>query len=280
MSIQVLNIFSFIRARVREISSGDSYKDKLNLLAYAVFRFLPKSLRDKINIMSKLTSHLITSTTLRYGYGKLKVAALDEESLNMCAYGYERWIWRYLKPKQGDVFLDVGAHIGLHTMVAAYKVGDEGLVIAIEPAPANYLFLLKNIKLNNLNNVIPLNVAAWSSNCTLSLNLSKYSGWHSIVFASHVQEKIKVRAVKLDDILLPRLRRLDWIKIDVEGAEIECLKGLRKSILKWRPKIAIEVCENNVSRLKSLLEELNYESHIIRKLSSYIRVYEFFLFPR
>lgn len=71
-------------------------------------------------------------------------------------------MWNFIQLRKGDVFIDVGAHIGKYTILVAKIVGKEGLVIAIEPNPENYETLLENIKLNNLKNVIAVNIAAWN----------------------------------------------------------------------------------------------------------------------
>lgn len=74
---------------------------------------------------------------------------------------YGCWIWDYLKPQKGDVFLDVGAHVGEYALEVAKIVGEKGLVVAIEPDFANYAVLKRSIEMNKTRNVIVVNVAAW-----------------------------------------------------------------------------------------------------------------------
>src|ERR687884_1985050 len=83
----------------------------------------------------------------------------------------ENEIIELFRPKQGDIVVDVGAHIGRYTIIASKRVGANGKVIAIEAHPGNYEMLNRNIKLNNLSNVIALNYAVYSKEETIKLYL-------------------------------------------------------------------------------------------------------------
>ncbi|HEX6028665.1 MAG TPA: FkbM family methyltransferase, partial [Nitrososphaeraceae archaeon] len=75
---------------------------------------------------------------------------------------HEDVIIEYFRPKEEDVVVDIGAHIGRYTIIASKRVGANGKVVAIEADPSNFELLNRNIKLNQLTNVIPLNYAAFS----------------------------------------------------------------------------------------------------------------------
>ena len=68
-------------------------------------------------------------------------------------------IIEHFHTKEGDIVVDVGAHIGRYTIISSKRIGQSGKVIAIEPHPSNFEMLNRNIKLNGLTNVIPLNYA-------------------------------------------------------------------------------------------------------------------------
>ena len=70
---------------------------------------------------------------------------------------HEDVIIQYFHPKEGDVVIDVGAHIGRYTIIASKRVGPNGKVIAIEADPSNFEMLNRNIQLNRLANVTTLN---------------------------------------------------------------------------------------------------------------------------
>ena len=86
--------------------------------------------------------------------GKIDIWALSELS--------EPYMTKYFKPKEGEIALDVGAHVGKYALYGAKLVGDKGVVIAIEASSKNYLQFLKNIKLNGFKNIIALNYAAFN----------------------------------------------------------------------------------------------------------------------
>jgi predicted RNA methylase len=72
---------------------------------------------------------------------------------------HEDEIIEHFSPKKGDIVIDVGAHMGRYTIIASKRVGENGKVVAIEAHPGNYEMLKRNIKLNKLTNIIPLNFA-------------------------------------------------------------------------------------------------------------------------
>jgi FkbM family methyltransferase len=137
-------------------------------------------------------------------------------------------------PNEGDVVIDIGAHIGLYTIIGSKRVGTQGKVVAIEAHPGNFEMLNRNIKLNQLTNVIPLNYAVYSKETKIKLYLpSGESGFtkYNTIMPNWIntQEKfVEVNANTLDYLLqLNKIRQeeINWIKIDVEGAEFEVLKG-------------------------------------------------------
>jgi FkbM family methyltransferase len=140
-------------------------------------------------------------------------------------------IERFL-PKDGDIVVDIGAHIGLYTIISSKRVGFNGKVIAVEAHPENFEILNRNIQLNQLTNVIALNYAAYSEEERLKLYLpsgeSGFTKYNTIMpkFAKRDEKFIEVTAKPLDKLLQSNgISAVNWIKIDVEGAEFEVLKG-------------------------------------------------------
>jgi len=103
------------------------------------------------------TLNLSVENSIEVKINDIKIKISDVSSLRVVNPTFENWIRPCLNPKEGDVFIDIGAHIGRYTLEAAKAVGEKGKVIAIEPHPSNFKILNENIKLNNLNNVITLN---------------------------------------------------------------------------------------------------------------------------
>lgn len=163
-------------------------------------------------------------------------------------------------PKEGEVVVDVGAHIGRYTLRASRLVGDKGKVIAVEAEPSNFAALLYNLKLNEANNVIPLDLAAWDCETTLELYIETSSTTHSLVRPR--AKSIEVKARPLDNVLEELgVEKVDWLKIDVEGAEVEVLRGLEKT-LSQNPnlKLLVEIhSDETLAQCLSILEKPGYE---------------------
>src|ERR1044071_8343119 len=146
----------------------------------------------------------------------------------------ENEIIELFRPKQGDIVVDVGAHIGRYTLIASKRVGENGKVIAIEAHPGNYEMLNRNIKLNGLTNVTTLNYAVYSKESKIKLFLpggkSNHTIYNTLISSRATNEEkfVEVNANTLDGLLLQggiNHAEVNWIKIDVEGAEFEVLKG-------------------------------------------------------
>jgi len=165
-----------------------------------------------------------------------------------------------------DIFIDVGAHIGKYTIPLG-KILKRGLIIALEPHPLNFHFLKKNVELNGLSNAVLLNVAAFSYDCLLPFYLGRSSLTHSLMrqFAESTTI-IPVRATSLDtliqDISLSmnvEISRIRFVKIDVEGAELEVLKGMRRILREIRPLLIVEVRKENLKEFLKIMYMYSYE---------------------
>ena len=143
--------------------------------------------------------------------------------------------------KSTDTVVDVGAYIGDFTIFAARKAR-QGRVLAIEPFPDNYNLLQKNIRINNLRNVIAINKALSDENGTEKIYIAKInSGGHSTVKEYISGDSLEVRSVTLSRIITDyKVKKIDFLKMDCEGAEYKILFGTPKSILNKVDKIVME----------------------------------------
>jgi len=143
--------------------------------------------------------------------------------------------------KQGMHVLDVGANVGYFSMLAASLVGPAGSVLAIEPNAGNVKLLEASRRANCFANITVLQTAAGSETGLLVLNTS-YSNGTTAPLSDDLGSLIDattVPCVRIDDVA-PKGRRIDFIKIDVEGAEYTALSGARELIRRDRPAIASE----------------------------------------
>ncbi|WP_342821481.1 FkbM family methyltransferase [Desulfurococcus sp.] len=161
-----------------------------------------------------------------------------------------------------SVFIDIGAHIGKYTLLAARK---GVLVIAIEPHPLNFYYLKKAVHKNMLEQkVICVNAAAYNSRQKLRLYLSRSSDSHSILSKPWMGKSIEMLGLSLDYIVKRlKLRRIDLIKIDVEGAELQVLEGSIETLHKYKPRLVVEVFPLNIARLMETLNRYGYEIKLL-----------------
>ena len=170
-------------------------------------------------------------------------------------------IERFL-PKQGDIVVDIGAHMGRYTIISSKRVGANGKVVAIEAHPNNFEMLNRNIKLNQLTNVVPLNYAVYSKETKIKLYLpeveSGYTIYNTIMSnRARTEDKfVEVNANTLDYLLqLKGIMEVNWIKIDVEGAEFEVLQGAT-NVLSKSKDIALLIEVHGPDNYRPILEFL------------------------
>lgn len=174
---------------------------------------------------------------------------------------YEIWKNKCYKEAQiskGDIVVDIGAHIGGYTVLAA-KLGAR--VIAYEAAPGNYELLVRNLSLNGCNNIKAYNSAVSSDSGEIMLNIdTKGSTLHSIHNDSSFSRKIKVPAIDLHQVFVRnKLKRIDILKIDTEGSEYAIVLHTHADDLRKIGKIILEYHDyfnhgHNKSELKALLK--------------------------
>lgn len=151
------------------------------------------------------------------------------------------FVQRFLKP--GMTVLDLGAHHGLYTLLASKCVGRDGKVIAFEPSPRERKALRLHLKLNRCKNVDVQELALGDKQTTADLHVvDDWAAGCNSLRPPDVAARttpVPVSIVRLDDWLIEhRIERVDFIKLDVEGAELTTLKGAAK-LLKRAPRPAI-----------------------------------------
>jgi FkbM family methyltransferase len=161
--------------------------------------------------------------------------------------------------KDARLFIDAGAHVGYYTLLAS-KIAKE--IISIEPNPFNYKLLKFNLRINKIKNAYALNIAASNYNGETGIFIPKLKG-RIATDESRLDNnisKIKIKVVKLDDLLLKIGKNPDVIKIDVEGSEMQVLEGLQETLRKGVKCLMIEVhSEENKAEVISFLKSLGYK---------------------
>ncbi|HZB99699.1 MAG TPA: FkbM family methyltransferase [Nitrososphaeraceae archaeon] len=181
--------------------------------------------------------------------------------------GHEGHIVGRFTPKEGDIVIDIGAHIGRYTITSSKQVGNTGKVVAIEADPDNFELLKRNIALNNLTNVLPLNYAAFSTRTRIKLYEQSASAKYNSVMltrAAKTKNYVEVNADTLDSILKQNgINQVNWIKIDVEGAEYEVLKGSTEMLSGENVSLLVEIHNiedpSHYYNIVDFLKHRNYE---------------------
>jgi len=156
----------------------------------------------------------------------------------------------------GMTVIDVGAHQGRYAIQFSRHVGETGLVVAVEPEPRNLELLTRNLELNGIHNVRAIRAACWSSR--ESLQLSRHSTLDLCRVSKSPDRNGDLIGLPLDDLVEElALSRVDQLKIDVEGAELEVLEGGRKMLREFRPRLFVE-CHRTLSQLFNWLQRQSY----------------------
>lgn len=188
----------------------------------------------------------------------------------------------YVRP--GMTVLDIGANAGFLTLLLADLVGPTGRVFCFEPCPETYKLLEKNIRANDLKYVRTFPVALSNRNGTAVLTrnprndgantLGDLSASADLAGWDVEQLKVQVPTLTLDDFLEEQdVERVDFVKIDVEGAETMVFEGARRLLSRPdAPAIVCEVADRNqrsvgrtCSDLRSMLYSFGYRSYRLRK---------------
>ncbi len=183
----------------------------------------------------------------------------------------ETAILKYLV-KQGDTVLDIGANIGMYTRLFSKLVGTSGSVHAFEPVPLTYEYLIFNIDRERYKNVITYNNAVSDKIGICSIILPDIGT--SDIYQSRIGKsedisgkEFLVPSIKLDFLYPHCFSSVDFIKCDVEGAELLVLKGAKKLLEENKPKILCEIGANakefgyTSKDIFSFLANLDYNSY-------------------
>lgn len=212
---------------LRRLVRGDKKADYLSFLRAIGVRFKVVHVND-YRMKIDLNDNVITPSLFMYG----------------CWEPYESQLMTTLL-RPGMTVIDIGAHVGYHSLLAARVVGSTGRVISFEPSPGNFDLLANNIRINGLSKIIHAeNAALGDFSGELDLYLSSYNtGDHRIystlsdddeIFnAGALRQSVRVAVMALDEYLGERdISKVDIVKIDVQGAEMGVLSGMKKTLLR------------------------------------------------
>ena len=154
------------------------------------------------------------------------------------------------------VILDIGANYGFISLALQTNLNETTMIHSFEPHPAIFKTFQKSVFENKMNNITLNNVAIGSEDCDIVLNL--YGQTSNILGSNeNIKGKVTIEQINLDNYILVNNIQPNFIKIDVDGYEMNVLKGLRQTITKFKPIMVIET--NDDYEVLNFLKECNYK---------------------
>ncbi len=151
--------------------------------------------------------------------------------------------------KEKDLIIDVGGYIGDFSVYISRFTKNK--IYCLEPSKLNYNFVLENIKINNIKNIVPINMAVTKDGRNVSIRSATDSNFISSIYPrvnhepfeiSKIENKGDIRSVTLEDFIRNnKIQKIDLLKIDVEGAEYEILFNLLDNVFEKIDKILAEI---------------------------------------
>lgn len=195
------------------------------------------------------------------------------------AFAYGSWETEVVEVIQQNVargmtVLDIGAQSGFYSLLLSKLVGPGGKVVAFEPLPANFRLLEENIRLNDLTNVTVRHeaVVERSGGMNFEFPLNEPGLIAGPVLPGDSQGSFAVEGIALDDCFSENRLPIHFIKMDVEGAELEVLRGALKVLNAFHPNMVIEL--HNMEKYAgphpaaALVQELGYEIRWVGEIAS------------
>ena len=219
------------------------------------------------------------------GYPK-KICGIEcriDESLRRYDTDGEEEVQEILKShlKSGDFYIDIGANVGLHVMLAAHYLEGSGKIFAFEPVPTNLRLLKRNLKLNRILDRCEIFQCALTATGDGEIEMTVEPGFSpaASLAENFDGEKVTVLTRTLDECLEPRGPVPALIKIDVEGAEHEVLKGATET-LRRGPTLLIEVHTfalpsfgSSPEAINQFLAEFGYVEEALTEMESHLGEY-------
>ena len=237
-----------------------------NLAQWQVRRRVGSKLRRILRIIPKIKSG--PGNGLRFDAGS--------GSEHFLSGAYERPVQEAIASmvRSGDVCYDIGANLGFFSLLFSRFAGPGGSVYAFEPVPGNADAIERNARINGLENVKILRIALCQVDGTAELLLAHHVGGATLQSAGvppDLAGSLMVHTASVDTLVRNQeLPPPNIVKIDVEGAELDVLRGMERVLRNWAPAVIAEVddqtaagCEQKVSSCQTFLRGLGYHVELL-----------------
>lgn len=148
----------------------------------------------------------------------------------------------------GMTFVDIGAHVGYMSLVAAAAVGPTGRGIAVEPAPGNFELLQANLARNGAGHVVAIPAAAWSTTGPVPFSLDEFNTGDHRAYPRPGTEPLEVPGYALDDVI-PDDMTVHVVKVDAQGTDHLALQGMARTLARCRPTMVVEYWPPGITEL-------------------------------
>jgi FkbM family methyltransferase len=208
-------------------------------ISWDVYFIIPKKERV-IRVFNDFRYHFT-----QFGY--ITRVLYSKSHIAKTKYGFEYKTFeafeKYLK--QGDIVIDIGANVGVYSLLSSSLVGEKGQVIAFEPSKITFDALNENIHLNRCKNISSHQLALSNTEGVIRFGAVENDAMNFIDInnSNNIGEQVPMNT--LDNFVQNhKIERIDFIKIDIEGAELLCFEGSKNTLTKMRPIILMECNEN------------------------------------
>ena len=250
---------NYVRTKKRSLSSA----------LKGIFHWISTSLLKKKEFKTEITElklSLILPSPTTFSYHIAKYGSWDGFISN--------WIINKFSNQHSLYLIDIGANFGWYTCLFASLGGENNNIFSIEPSPDNLFFLKENINKNKLKNISLIESAVGEKNSSLPLYFanSKNPGAHSLIKDTPQQNsKTKYLKVKVNtlDSLFEDIEIIHLMKIDIEGFEINALKGgletlkkVQNLLIEFSPHLW-EDSYNDAKNFFTILSDIGFKPHIL-----------------
>ena len=220
-------------------------------LGNAAFKLYPPSVDEQSYSagVNKITSSTKKGLVLIEGF-KLKPAS---EAI-FASFRVEQYrLPEIVEPEQGDWVLDLGGFFGETAFWFSKRVGEMGKVFCFEPVSENYRVLEENLRTNKVKNIVPMKMAVGDFTGEIRISGSDSGATFSEAGAT-------VPCISIDEYVSRfQLKKVNMIKMDIEGYELNALKGAKETLKRFRPKLAISVYHkgDDLPKIPFFIEQLS-----------------------
>lgn len=248
-------MFNFIESILILLFASKGLKNKIRFIFYLLLNLVNKlkivdvKIKDFKMVFKDVTFWIGLSSAELSSYIEIFAKTIYEQQAGF-------------KAKDGEVIFDIGSNIGLFVIRQASKVGPNGKIWAFEPNPFVFNRLIKNLGENNILNAVAIQKAVTSKvgkmKFSFNINITPEGrSLHSEELDKNKNMILEVECITLDNFVIENsIRKINLLKIDVEGEECEVLKGASEKALSITEKIVLEyhgeeIKENLIQLLKN-----------------------------